>query len=90
MEAFILEAMKLGLVPGAFVVLLYYLLQDKNHIRDRLEKREDELLQAYTANIQATEKLSVAFTKQAEVLNERPCIQDALAKELDAHRRIGA
>jgi len=82
-ETFILEAMKLGLVPGAFVVLLYYVLQDKNHMRDRLEKREDELLAAYNANIQATHLMAMSFEKQAEILNSRPCVHGVLAKELD-------
>ena len=65
MEAFVLECLKIGLVPGLFVVLLVYLLKDKEHLRVRLEKREDELMLAYKANVMAMQRLSMLWETRA-------------------------
>ena len=65
MEAFALECLKLRLIPGCFVVLLVYLMKDKEHLRVRLEKREDELTSAYQANIRAMERLGHLWDKRA-------------------------
>jgi len=69
-EPFVLECLKLGLVPGCFVVLLVVLLKNAEHLRVRLEGREDALLQAYKDNVAASAKL-------AQVLDKRPCLKDA-------------
>lgn len=65
MEALVLECLKIGLVPGLFVVLLIYHLKDKEHLRVRLENREDELLVAYKANVTAMQRLSMLWETRA-------------------------
>jgi hypothetical protein len=71
-EAFVLECLKIGLVPGLFVVLLVYMLKDKEHLRIRLEAREDELMMAYKANVKVIERLANLWGKRECLAGEDP------------------
>jgi hypothetical protein len=72
METFVLRCLEIGLVPGLFVVLLVYLLKDKEHLRIRLEAREDELMAAYKANVRVIERLTNLWGKRECLAGEDP------------------